>query len=59
MTAKKTIHPTAVIDPRAEIHQEAEIGPYVIIDGQVKIGRGTLVMATNLRTGNIREAKHI
>lgn len=45
MTATKTIHPTAVIDPRAEIHQEAEIGPYVIVEGQVKIGRGTRVMA--------------
>ena len=46
MTASKTtIHPTAVIDSRAEIHQEAEIGPYVIVEGQVKIGRGTRVMA--------------
>ena len=51
MIAKKTIHPTAVIDPRAEIHQEAEIGPYVIIDGQVKIGRGTRVMAHAYLTG--------
>jgi len=34
MTASKTtIHPTAVIDSRAEIHQEAEIGPYVIVEG--------------------------
>ncbi|MGH7772102.1 MAG: acyl-ACP--UDP-N-acetylglucosamine O-acyltransferase [Candidatus Binatia bacterium] len=40
-----TIHPTAVIDPRAEIHGEAEIGPYVVVEGLVKIGRGTRVMA--------------
>jgi UDP-N-acetylglucosamine acyltransferase len=51
MTAKKTIHPTAVIDPRAEIHQEAEIGPYVIIDGEVRIGRRTRVMAHAYVTG--------
>ena len=40
-----SIHPTAVIDPRAEIHLEAEIGPYVVIEGAVKIKRGTRVMA--------------
>lgn len=39
------IHPTAVIDSRAEIHAEAEIGPYVVVDGSVRIGRGTQVMA--------------
>lgn len=39
------IHPTAVIDPRAEIHADAEIGPYVVIDGPAKIGRGTRIMA--------------
>jgi UDP-N-acetylglucosamine acyltransferase len=32
------IHPTAIIDPRAEIDPSAHIGPYVIIDGSVKIG---------------------
>lgn len=39
------IHPTAIIDPRAEIHPECEVGPYVVVDGPVKIGRGTRVMA--------------
>ncbi|MEJ2428296.1 MAG: acyl-ACP--UDP-N-acetylglucosamine O-acyltransferase [Deltaproteobacteria bacterium] len=51
MKVKKGIHPTAVIDPRAEIHQEAEIGPYVIIEGEVKIGRGTRIMAHAYLTG--------
>ncbi len=40
-----SIHTTAVIDSRAEIHPEAKIGPYVVIEGPVKIGRGTRVMA--------------
>ena len=40
-----TIHPTAVIDPRAELHAEVEIGPYVVIEGPVKIKRRTRVMA--------------
>ena len=40
-----SIHPTAVIDPRAEIHAEVEIGPYVVVEGPVKIKRRTRVMA--------------
>ena len=39
-----SIHSTAVIDSCAEIHEEAEIGPYVVVEGPVKIGRGTRVM---------------
>ncbi|MBI2997462.1 MAG: acyl-ACP--UDP-N-acetylglucosamine O-acyltransferase [Deltaproteobacteria bacterium] len=45
------IHVTAVVDARAEIHDGAEIGPYVVIDGPVKIGRGTRVMAHAFLTG--------
>lgn len=32
------IHPTAIIDPKAQIAKSADIGPYVIIEGEVKIG---------------------
>lgn len=32
------VHPTAVIDPRAEVGEETRIGPFVVIDGPVKIG---------------------
>ncbi len=46
-----TIHPTAVIDSKAEIDSEVEIGPYVVIDGAVKIKRGTRVMAHAYLTG--------
>lgn len=45
------IHPTAVIDPRAEIDAEVEIGPYVVVDGPVKIKRRTRVMAHAYITG--------
>ncbi|MBN1867678.1 acyl-ACP--UDP-N-acetylglucosamine O-acyltransferase [Candidatus Sumerlaeota bacterium] len=38
------IHPTAIVDPQAEIHETAEIGPYVVIDGQVRIGARTRLM---------------
>ncbi len=40
-----TIHRTAVIDSKAEIAGDAEIGPYVVIEGAVRIGSGTRVMA--------------
>jgi UDP-N-acetylglucosamine acyltransferase len=46
-----SIHPTAVIDPRAEIDSEAEIGPYVVIEGPVKVKRGTRVIAQAYLTG--------
>ena len=46
-----SIHPTAVIDPRAEVHEEVEIGPYVVVEGVVRIGRGTRVMAHAYITG--------
>lgn len=46
-----TIHPTAVIDAKAEIDPSVAIGPYVVIDGAVKIKRGTRVMAHAYITG--------
>jgi UDP-N-acetylglucosamine acyltransferase len=39
------IHPTAVVDRRAELGADVEIGPHVVIDGPVKIGAGTRVVA--------------
>ena len=46
-----TIHPTAVIDGKADIDSNVEIGPYVVIDGAVAIKRGTRVMAHAYLTG--------
>ncbi|MBS3921298.1 MAG: acyl-ACP--UDP-N-acetylglucosamine O-acyltransferase [Deltaproteobacteria bacterium] len=37
------IHPTAIIDPKAEIHEGVEIGPYTIIEKDVLIGEGTWI----------------
>ncbi len=56
-----SIHPTAVIDPEAEVDSEVEIGPYVVIEGPVKIRRGTRVMAHAYLTGwtEIGEANEI
>jgi UDP-N-acetylglucosamine acyltransferase len=40
-----TIHPTAVIDPSAEIAEDVEIGPYAIVEAGARIGRGTRLLA--------------
>ncbi|MCC6292855.1 MAG: acyl-ACP--UDP-N-acetylglucosamine O-acyltransferase [Bryobacterales bacterium] len=39
------IHSTAIVDPRASIHPEADIGPYCILQGEVVIGARTRLMA--------------
>ncbi len=36
------IHPTAVIDPEAELDRSVEIGPYAIIEGPVRVGADTV-----------------
>ncbi|MDP3789071.1 MAG: acyl-ACP--UDP-N-acetylglucosamine O-acyltransferase [Candidatus Omnitrophota bacterium] len=41
-----SIHPTAVINPGAEIASDAEIGPYVVIEDHVKIGPRVKVLAS-------------
>jgi UDP-N-acetylglucosamine acyltransferase len=45
------IHPTAIIDSHADIHPDADIGPYVVIDGPVRIGCGSRVLAHAVLTG--------
>ena len=37
------IHPTAIIDPAAEIDNNVNIGPYVIVKADVRIGSGTII----------------
>ncbi|MCD6473053.1 acyl-ACP--UDP-N-acetylglucosamine O-acyltransferase [Candidatus Aerophobetes bacterium] len=37
------IHPTAIIDPKAELDENVEVGPYSIIEKNVKISKGTKV----------------
>ncbi len=38
-----SIHSTAIIDPKAELASDVEVGPYSIIGKGVKIGKGTVV----------------
>jgi len=41
----RVIHPTAIVDARAELGEDVEIGPYAVIGPHVRIGAGTRVMA--------------
>jgi len=38
------VHPTAIVDPRAEIGERVHIGPYAVI-GRAKIGAGSILRA--------------
>jgi len=39
-----SIHPTAIVDPQAEIDSDVELGPYCLIGPQVRIGTGCRLM---------------
>src|SRR5579883_671833 len=39
------IHPTAIVDANARVHESAEIGPFCVIGADVEIGAGTQLMA--------------
>jgi UDP-N-acetylglucosamine acyltransferase len=39
------IHPTAIVDPQAELHPTVSVGAYSVIEGQVVIGAGTQISA--------------
>lgn len=54
------IHETALVDRRAELDTGVEIGPYSVVGGDVKIGKGTRVKAhvviegrTSIGEGNL------
>lgn len=47
-----SIHPTAIIDPKAELDSSVEIGPFVVIDGPVRIGAGTKVDSHAMLSGH-------
>ncbi len=38
-----SIHPTAIVDPAAQLDDSVSVGPYTIIGPQVRIGAGTVV----------------
>ncbi len=51
------VHPTAIIDPDANISREAEIGPYCIIGSGVTIGARTQLLAHVYLEGKLTVGK--
>lgn len=49
---KHEIHPTAIVSPRAEIDEDASIGPFCIIHDDVRIGKGTRLIANVIVEGD-------
>ncbi len=47
------IHPTAIIDPEAELDSTADIGPYCIVGSGVRIGARTRLVAHNYLEGKL------
>ena len=45
IAASASVHPTALIDPSAEIGANVSIGPFCVIGAHVRIGAGTTVAA--------------
>lgn len=43
MNTMTMVHPTAVVDPEAQIAPDVEIGPYAVIEGPVRIGAETKI----------------
>src|SRR5918996_5263011 len=54
------VHPSAIVDPRAELDGAVEVGPYCVVAAGVKIGKGTKIHShaviqgrTTLGEGNV------
>ncbi|MFH1861720.1 MAG: acyl-ACP--UDP-N-acetylglucosamine O-acyltransferase [bacterium] len=51
------IHPTALVDPAAQLAEDVEVGPFAIIEGNVTVGNGSkigprVLIAKGARIGN-------
>jgi UDP-N-acetylglucosamine acyltransferase len=51
LVKKMNIHPTAIVDSGAELDSNVIVGPYVIIEKGVRIGRDTQIKAHSVLTG--------
>jgi UDP-N-acetylglucosamine acyltransferase len=48
------IHPSAIVDSRAEVGPGTKVGPYVVIEGPVVIGPDNEIQAHSVLTGEVR-----
>ena len=52
------IHPTALVDPKAELADDVEVGAFTIIDAKVRIDAGTRVGPHAVLTGRTTIGKN-
>ncbi|WP_462320354.1 acyl-ACP--UDP-N-acetylglucosamine O-acyltransferase [Halochromatium sp.] len=52
------IHPTAVVDPSAQLDEDVHIGPYAIIGADVSVGRGTRIGPHAIVKGRTQIGQH-
>jgi UDP-N-acetylglucosamine acyltransferase len=52
------IHPTAIIDPEAVVADDVQVGPYAIIEGQVRIDSGCVIEAHACLSGPLVMGKN-
>lgn len=52
------IHPTAIVDSAAELHDSVAVGPYCVVGGGVKIGPGTKLLSHVHLTGPLTLGKN-
>ena len=52
-----SVHPTAVVDPRARLGHGVEIGPYAVIGAEVEIGEGSRIGPHVVIDGRVRMGK--
>lgn len=50
----RTIHPTAVVDPAAELGEDVEIGPFCVVGAQVTLGAGVRLLSHVVVEGRTR-----
>lgn len=43
--SRGTVHPTACVAPEAEVAEDVELGPFVVVEAGARIGRGCIVHA--------------
>ncbi|MFO0643617.1 MAG: acyl-ACP--UDP-N-acetylglucosamine O-acyltransferase [Polyangiaceae bacterium] len=53
-SGEATVHPTAVVDPRAHLEAGVEIGPYCVVGPEVHLGAGTVLVSHVVVHGKTR-----
>ena len=46
------IHPSSIVDPKAELAEDVEVGPFCTVGPEVKIGAGTRLISHNVVAGD-------